>query len=209
VTSDPADWPPPRPPRSIRDRASPWTKPIGEVIYVHQLIDHELGVLIWLIKARQKVQRTGKWDTRRPDPPAITGGVRIRRFAELAMDCFVEARKTIEKIIMDLDDGNGFRNLLVHGRWASFDDQQLTLHTKRTGFVQVTPMAIDARGREAYDLWIRLRDFEVWVGAQNGEVTKLQVQRKAIVRLVRAKAGREGFRLLRGQRERARREIAH
>lgn len=63
--------------------------------------------------------------------------------------------------------------------------------------MSVTPEELVARGREAYKLLERLFDFHVWVGEQNAEVTKqlkLHEQRCAIVRLVRAKAGREGLR---------------
>jgi hypothetical protein len=67
----------------------PWMKPMGALIYFHQWIDQELAELIWLMGARQKALRRGRWSTKRSDPPTMRGGgERGERFAELARSAF-------------------------------------------------------------------------------------------------------------------------
>jgi hypothetical protein len=190
-------------PRSFRDLVSAWTRPIGELILIHQQIDRRLIDLIWLMEARKGALRNGHWDTKRSNPPCQTGGQRTGRFADLARSCFtdVAARATIDMLVDDLREGNLFRNTLVHGWWGGRDEKQLFLFsTPQAKWVPVTQEELEARGRKAYELIRRLYDFDAWVVEQNAEVTKqqkLDEQRRAIVRLVRARAGPSGLRLLR------------
>jgi hypothetical protein len=173
-------------PVSIRDVFGPWMKPIGALIYFHQWIDQELVDLIWLIEAREEALRRGHWVTKRSNPPSAQGGTRIRRFVELARSafaafaCFIDigARTTVDRLADDLKNANNFRNTLVHGRWAGHANGQLTVFDSKLAgdnkWILVTPEALEARGREAYELILRLREFHVWVQQQNAEVTKRQ-----------------------------------
>lgn len=185
-------------PVSIRDVFGPWMKPMGALIYFHQWIDQELADLIWLIEAREEALCLGHWATKRSNQPIAQGGTRIRRFAELARSAFaafacfidIEARTTIDRLVDDLKKANSFRNTLVHGRWSGHANGQLTVFdSKLTGdnkWILVTPEEIEACGRKAYEVILRLREFNVWVQKQNAEVTRRQASR-SIIRLVRAR----------------------
>jgi hypothetical protein len=183
--------------RSIQDVFfGPWMKPMGALIYFHQWIDQELVVLIWLIKARKEALRRGKWPTERRNPSAVGGGGgRINQFAQSAragFDAFEDARITIDQLVEDLGEANNFRNTLVHGRWAGHAEGRLTVFDSNLvgdqKWIRVTPEELEACGRNAFELILRLRKFYGWVQEQNAEVTR-RLARRSIIRLLRARAG--------------------
>jgi len=179
-------------PISLRDRLSVWTKPIGEVIYFHLVMDSGLVDLIWLIEGH-KALRLGRRLPKRLDPPLMQKvSKRIHQFAELARVEFTdtEARAVIDKLVEDVKEINRFRNTLAHGRWAGFSDEQLNLFFNNE-LVEVTREAMDARGRKAFELsHDRLGSFQLWVMNQNAGLTRRQKQRAIIpiIHLLRARA---------------------
>jgi hypothetical protein len=159
-------------------------KPLGMLVFCHQLLYEELGrVFFVLCKTNQSISEVIASHVSSFD-------ARVDLFSQLANLAFyaghpkakARVEDRVKSIVQELKEVNSERNKIVHGTWMGIPHDLLTI-TKRNRRKpklswethNYTPKSIDLIVRRMWAVWQRLRKFEAFVG----RFLQAEYQRKA------------------------------